>query len=592
MDRIFRDWARGRRWDAGVVAGRLILEDARRAPDGIDVQMSFDDLGTNLRDVTFVVVDLETTGGRPGAEEITEIGAVKSVGGTIVGEFATLVNPNQPIPPYITVLTGITTAMVMAAPRISRVLPAFFEFVGNSPDTVLVAHNARFDIGHLKAAAAALDLPFPRVMSLDTVQLARRTISKDETPNYKLGTLSRVIGTEVTPTHRALDDAKATEELLQFILGRLGPLGVSHLEDLKTITDAVPYRRRKKAHLADGLPRTPGVYRFIGPSGEVLYVGTSVNVYKRVRQYFTAAEKRTRIGEMVDLSVRVDATSTATKLEAQVLELRDIQTFDPPYNRRSKRPDKRPWLILTKEPHPRLSIVRSVAADDLPNALGPFTTWKSAKKAKDLLERVTQVRTCTPRLPLLPPPSARACSLLEMGRCSAPCVTGEPQEALDRAGRVLSGLVDDAVSHTMANLRLMAEREEFERAADERDRLAALVTTAGRKEQLTLLSTNAELRAARPVDHGWEIIVVRWGRLVGSAVAPTIADVLSTANTLAASSPAVDQPVLACGAAPIEEMEILYDWICSSGTRLLTSPPEPFAVSRRSPQRFSIDVER
>ena len=553
--------------------------------------MSFADLGTDLRGVTFVVVDLETTGGRPGAEEITEIGAVKSVGGEVVGEFATLVNPNQPIPPSITVLTGITTAMVMDAPRIARILPAFFEFVGNAPDTVLVAHNARFDIGHLKAAAAALDLPFPSVMSLDTVALARRTISKDETPNYKLSTLARVIGTETAPTHRALDDAKATEELLQFILGRLGPLGVSHLEDLKTVTDRVPYKRRLKDSLADGLPRTPGVYRFIGPSDEVMYVGTSVNVYKRVRQYFTAAEKRSRIGEMVDLAVRVEATSTATKLEARVLELRDIQTFDPPYNRRSKNPDRRPWLVLTKEAHPRLSIVRSVPASDLPSALGPFTSAKTAKRAKDLLERVSRVRTCTTRLPLLPGPSAKACSLLEMGRCSAPCVTGEPQEALTTAGNVLSGMIDDAVSAAMQSLTAMASREEFERAAEERDRLSAIISTASRKEQLSLLSTIPELRAARRGDRGWEIIVVRWGRLAGSALAKTSGEVIGLSEALAETTPSVDEPDSACGAAPVEEMEILYDWICSSGTRLISSPDTPFAVSRRSPQRFKLSIE-
>ncbi|AZN29079.1 DEDD exnuclease domain-containing protein [Flaviflexus salsibiostraticola] len=574
------------------MAGRLLLEDARRAPEGVDVQMSFSDLGTDLRGVTFVVVDLETTGGRPGAEEITEIGAVKSIGGEVVGEFATLVNPNQPIPPYITVLTGITTAMVMEAPRIAQVLPAFFEFVGNAPDTVLVAHNARFDVGHLKAAAAALALPFPTVMTLDTVQLARRTITKDETPNYKLGTLARVIGTDVAPTHRALDDARATEELLQFMLGRLGPLGVSHLEDLKTVTDPVPYRRRLKANLADGLPRSPGVYRFIGPSGDVLYVGTSVNVYRRVRQYFTAAEKRRRIAEMVDLAVRVEATPTATRLESQVHELRAIQSFDPPYNRRSKRPDKRPWLVLTNEPHPRLSIVRSVAAEDMAASLGPFTTMKAAKKAKDLLERTSRVRTCTSRLPLMPSPQFRACSLLEMGRCSGPCVSGEPQEALTIARTVLSGLVDDAVAHTMENLRQMSSREEFERAADERDRLSALVTTAARRERLSLLAGTAELRAAKPTEHGWEIIIVRWGRLVGTAVAPGIHEVVGVAEALAASTPSVDEPTVACGAAPVEEMELLYGWVFSPGTRLLSSPATSLAIPRSSAQRHRIDVAR
>ncbi|MGH3431210.1 MAG: exonuclease domain-containing protein, partial [Thermocrispum sp.] len=88
------------------------------------MQLTFDELGTPLRDVTFVVVDLETTGGSSGADTITEIGAVKVRGGEVVGEFGTLVDPGTVIPPQIVQLTGITQAMVSAAPKIERVLPA------------------------------------------------------------------------------------------------------------------------------------------------------------------------------------------------------------------------------------------------------------------------------------------------------------------------------------------------------------------------------------------------------------------------------------------------------------------------------------
>lgn len=257
-------------------------------PGDSPTQMTFEDLGTPLERVTFVVVDLETTGGAPGPNSITEFGAVKVCGGETVGEFATLVNPGVPIPPYITALTGISTAMVIGAPDIASVLPAFLEFAGNGPDTVLVAHNARFDLGHLKAAAGALEVPWPKLRVADTLKLAKRAFTQDETPNYKLGTLARVCGATVTPTHRALDDARATVDVLHTILARLGPLGVTHIEDLATASDPVPTARRRKASLASGLPHGPGVYRFIGPGGDVLYVGTSVNVYKRVRQYFTS----------------------------------------------------------------------------------------------------------------------------------------------------------------------------------------------------------------------------------------------------------------------------------------------------------------
>src|SRR3712207_4653853 len=110
-----------------------------------------DPLARSLRETTFVVLDLETTGGAPDGGGITEVGAVKVRGGEELGVLATLVNPGERIPPFITVLTGITQAMVAPAPRIEQVLPSLLEFLHGA---VLVAHNAPYDVGFLKAACA------------------------------------------------------------------------------------------------------------------------------------------------------------------------------------------------------------------------------------------------------------------------------------------------------------------------------------------------------------------------------------------------------------------------------------------------------
>src|SRR3954466_5046313 len=107
------------------------------------MQRSFDDMGTPLCDVTFVVLDLETTGGSANTCAITEVGAIKFRGGECLGTFQTLVNPGVAIPPEITYLTGITEAMVLPAPPIERVLPAFLEFIGGG---IIVGHNVRFDL--------------------------------------------------------------------------------------------------------------------------------------------------------------------------------------------------------------------------------------------------------------------------------------------------------------------------------------------------------------------------------------------------------------------------------------------------------------
>jgi DNA polymerase-3 subunit epsilon len=147
-------------------------------------QGTFDELidlsAPMLRDVTFVVVDLETTGGSAASCDITEIGAVKVRGGVVLGELQTLVRPSAPIPPFIAVLTGITDAMVATAPRLEAALPTFLEFARGS---VLVAHNAPFDLGFLRAGCERLGLPWPGPDSLDTARLARRVLTRDEAPN-------------------------------------------------------------------------------------------------------------------------------------------------------------------------------------------------------------------------------------------------------------------------------------------------------------------------------------------------------------------------------------------------------------------------
>src|SRR6187431_651802 len=148
-------------------------------------QPSLVEIGEPLSATTFVVVDLETTGGSPASSAITEIGAVKTRGGEIVGEFQTLVDPGGPIPPFIVALTGITDAMVYAAPPIEEVLPAFLEFLG---DAVLVAHNAPFDTGFLRAACRTHGYKWPGSEVVDTVTLARRATTKEEAPNKKLST--------------------------------------------------------------------------------------------------------------------------------------------------------------------------------------------------------------------------------------------------------------------------------------------------------------------------------------------------------------------------------------------------------------------
>jgi len=201
---------------------------------------------TALHETTFVIVDLETTGASPkkGAA-ITEIGAVKVKSGQYLGNFESFVNPLTPIPEYITQMTGITDLMLANAPVIDEILPAFLEFAGSAGETIIVAHNAPFDLRFLKSAAKELDLDWPKFKTLDTVTIARQVLSKEDVPNCKLSTLAQFFGTKTEPNHRALDDAKATTEILHGLIERLGSFEVYNVDSLMEFAKTAAHIQRQ-----------------------------------------------------------------------------------------------------------------------------------------------------------------------------------------------------------------------------------------------------------------------------------------------------------------------------------------------------------
>ncbi|MEV1287881.1 DEDD exonuclease domain-containing protein [Micromonospora sp. NPDC049679] len=523
----------------------------------------------SLRETTFVVVDLETTGGAPDGGGITEIGAVKVRGGEELGVLATLVNPGQPIPPFITVLTGITQSMIAPAPPIEEVLPSFLEFLRGA---VLVAHNAPYDVGFLKAACARHGYPWPNPRVLDTAALARRVLTRDEVPNRKLGTLAAFFRTRTQPTHRALDDARATVDVLHGLIARLGGHNVQTLGDAIEFSKAVTATQRRKRHLAEGLPHAPGVYIFRAADDRPLYVGTSGDIATRVRSYFTAAEKRARMSEMLAAAERVDAVECAHTLEAEVRELRLIGAHAPPYNRRSKFPERMVWLKLTAEAYPRLSVVRALAPEDH-GYLGPFTSRRTAELAAAGVHDALPLRQCTHRLSTRS--TMPACSLAELGRCPAPCehrisVDDYAERAASPFRTATVGDPQVLVDALLARIETLAAACRYEEAATVRGRLAALLRATLRMQRLAALTGIEELVAARrAADGGWELAIVRHGRLAAAGTSPprvhprpTLDLIRATAETVIAGHGPVPN-------ASAEESERILSWLERPETRLV-----------------------
>ncbi len=535
------------------------------------VQTRLDELDEPLRLTTFVVVDLETTGGAAGADAITEIGAVRVCGGEVLGRFQTLVDPQRGITPFVSVLTGITDAMVVGAPTIEQVLPAFLEFAAGA---VLVAHNAPFDVGFLRAACVATGRAWPGPPIVDTAVLARRVLTRDEVPNCKLGTLAAFFRADTTPNHRALADAEATVDVLHGLIARLGTLGVQSLPELRSFTAQVTPAQRSKRHLADHLPDTPGVYIFRDARGEPLYVGTSRSLRSRVRQYFVASETRSRMGEMVGLADRVDAVSCAHALEAQVRELRLIAGHKPRYNKRSKFPERAVWLKLTREVFPRLSIVREVRDDGAPY-LGPLRSQRQAEAIRDALHDAVPLRQCTDRLSTTSTTRA-ACALAGMGKCPAPCEhridEAQYRGLAEAVASAWSGDIESLVQPLRHRLARLSEQARYEEAAAVRDRIAVVVRACARMQRIVSLSSVAEIVAARPDgDGGWELSVIRYGRLAASATAPRGVAPMPVVDSLVLTADAVEPGPGPLRAASAEETECVLRWLESDGTRLVRS---------------------
>ena len=476
-------------------------------------QRSFDDLGTPLADVTFCVLDIETTGGDRHIDLITEIGMVKVRSGVCLGTLQTLVNPGRAIPPVITMLTGITESMVVRAPPIESVLPSMVEFLG---DAVVVGHNVGFDMAFINAALTRRGDPEIVNPVIDTLPLARRLI-RDEVPDCRLGTLASRFRLDHRPSHRALDDALATTDLLHFLLERAAGLGVLGLDDLISLPRIGAHPQAAKLRMTTGLPRGPGVYLFRGANDTVLYVGKATNLRQRVRSYFGSDDRR-KIGTLLREAQRVSYITTPNVLTAEVLELRYLQQLAPRYNRVGTSPQKYRYVRLsTDEAWPRLSVVNDATGAGV--HLGPLPSKANADAVVEALQSVFPLRRCTTRLgrTFQPQPAAITCTPAQLGVAMCPCAGAADSTryatVVAKTVQAMTTSPDLVIAALQARLAALSAARRYEEAAQVRDRAMAF-SQAMRRKRLT-----DRLREAGDVGVQVDdtVLHVRNGVLVGTA---------------------------------------------------------------------------
>src|SRR5215217_4028202 len=483
-----------------------------------------------LLSAEFLAVDTETNGLGRELCELTEVGAVLVGGGELHERWSALVGVSVPLSRGIQRFTGITQAMVDAAPPPEAVLPQLAERMRGR---VLVAHNARFDVGVLRGAftRAALDWPEPPVLC--TVAMARRLAPLQR--RRGLAALADALGIDVDVTHRALPDAETCARVFCALFARL----TAHAA---TVGEAVALlsprrggrgrqprggaRRRPPEQRPDlsSLPRDPGVYVFRDADGHPLYVGKSVSLRTRARAHFTTPAEWTGQAEHVDYQ------ATQSELGALLLEDRLIKALRPPGNKRGKRsPDGYVYLRCRLDiPFPILEVAPE-PANGHAVTVGPVRGRAAAAELVEQLNSLFGLRHCGRRLPRREHPSAYG----QMGRCLSPCLGDlDPnlyRERLDQALRLFVDRRDGGaalLAHLDGQRRDAVAEEHYERAAwlqRRRGRLEALLRRLGGLLRATHAGARLVLaphpHARGRFDAFWIAggRVVDWGALPGDA---------------------------------------------------------------------------
>ncbi len=277
----------------------------------------------------YTIIDIETTGGSYKTGKITEVAIYKFDGEKIVDEFVSLINPETYIPPYIVQLTGITNEMVEAAPRFFEVAKMIVKI---TEDAVFVAHNAPFDYGFIRAEFASLGFTFDR-STLCTVKLSRKLIPGQ--PSYSLGNICSAFGIDNSARHRAAGDALATVELFKILLERNS--GIIIPDDPYSRFSAESLHPSLTINHIKQLPDDTGVYYFHDEDGNVIYVGKSKSIKKRVLTHL--GNPKTKKGvELKQKTADITYTVTGSELVALLKESDEIKTLKPLYNRAQKKP--------------------------------------------------------------------------------------------------------------------------------------------------------------------------------------------------------------------------------------------------------------
>ncbi|WP_112428382.1 exonuclease domain-containing protein [Thermogemmatispora tikiterensis] len=562
-----------------------------------------------LEHLDFVVLDIETTGLRPGRDRIIELGAWRLRGELLGGRFHSLVNPEQPVSAAIVRLTGIDEQSLAAAPTIGLVLPELLRFCSGA---ILVGHNLGFDLHFLAYETAPLNARLP-VAGIDVLTLARRLLPDQR--RCGLAALARRLQVPLTTPHRALADAEATAmvfvKLLQLarqqglttygqLLQYLQPASAGQ-EELSTglaRSPSVPgqpaqcsesqqaerhsARRRPDPTVWSPLsgmfwlnpawrrtfPAQPGVYLMKDGAGHVLYVGKARCLKARLASYYHHRPGiRPRIDSLLPQVQAIETRPLGSELEALLVESQLIKELQPPYNTQLRDYERYPFLkVDVHQPFPRFGITREPGTDGA-RYFGPFRSERSLAVTLELLERLFPLATCTRPLPPAGAPSA-PCLRYHLGRCLAPC-SGQADPAsyrqmIEEVCAFLTGKRPELLARVRHQMEEAAQALHYERAARLRDMLqSAEEVLLSQRLISSAVAANNLLIAYPSAWEGYnEIFLIRHGRLLELQRVPHEEQATRQAlGHLLARAAALPSPPTTVGQAEIDQIMIISRWI-------------------------------
>ena len=370
----------------------------------------------------YAIVDIETTGGRYNEEGITEIAIIKYDGHQVVDTFVSLLNPERNIQPFVVNLTGINNEMLRNAPKFYEVAKRIIEI---TTDCTIVAHNANFDYRILRTEFKRLGFDYTKE-TLCTVELSKKLIPGLE--SYKLGKLCRSLGIPVTDRHRANGDAIATTKLFKLLLDKdlqktIVKNHVRHEPKIQLDT--------KLLNILEELPTSTGVYYMHKEDGEIIYIGKSKNIKKRVNQHFTSSSPKSK--KIQSLVVAVTYEITGSELVALLKESNEIKKNKPVFNRAQRR------TIYT---HALYSFIDengyiNLKIDKADGRKNPITTFGNRPSAKSFLfSSVEKFELCQKLTGLYH--TKQSCFNYTIQQCKGACIKKEStQEYNDRVNKLI-----------------------------------------------------------------------------------------------------------------------------------------------------------